>query len=723
MKAIWKALIGLFCVTGVAVSIGSYAYLSSAAIDKGSVILDEGDDMEISNGRFTFKVEKSSLRFTLSSSTRSWDSGSIDESDETITSLREAFLISPVTVYALSPTGGESSFSMWDEGHRESTRVSLYGEGDGLVAKVSMIDGRRASPNLSLSFNLHYALHDDGLSISVDSIQEKEGSNKLSRLVIYPGFGSSYKQNDGYILVPDGSGAIIDLSKPSDAQSALQLTTYGKDFAVNSSKRSYYSAEQLAFPMYGIASENSSLMAMVEGGEEYSELNAKVAGMVDNYNCAYFRFLFRDVVYQYQGLDTFKTVPQEEMNSFAPSIRYQLYDEKLDYGEYAGEYRGYLLGKGLLSNALSADPKLHLDFLMADAKKALFGEELVPVSNAEEVGEMMDELATLGNEFDVSLRGFTAGGLGHSYPYAFPVEGAIGGNNGIRELTSSLHQQGIATHLDVDLLRSVEGKGASGNDLALNVSQKKVTTNDYVNGTSSEFLRVVPSKTASLLQEYEKKAEELGIDGFDFASIGFDLFSTFFHEVNTRSQSKAIYEEAISLFGLKKHMRKPNLYMLRHCDAYLEASIGSSSFLIESESIPFVPMLLSGRMNLYSAPVNLNYLGKKQLLQMVDYGICPSYLLTKAETMELLDCEASSYVHSSEFDLWKEDVKSAYQMVINTLKQVKGALFSSREQIAPSVYRDVYSNGKDIIVNYGTDPYIVGTTEVPSLGSAVVEHE
>ena len=723
MKAIWKAIITLSVVTAVAASVGSYAYLSHALANTEPEVSGGEDYMEASNGTYTLKLDRSTLHFTVSSASHTWDSGSIDPSDESITSLREAFLVSPATIYSLSPTGGETSFSMFDSGHAPSTTVRLSSEPNGIRARISVIDGKRAAPSLSMTFNIHYLLEQDGLTLRIDGIEENpESTNKLSRIALYPGFGSSYKLNPGYMLIPDGSGAIIDLSKKTDAQSALQLSTYGKDFAVNSSKRSYYAAEQLSLPMFGIAGEESSLMAVVESGQEYSELNAKVMGMADDYNCAYFRFLFRDVVYQYQGMDQFKTVPQEVMNSFEPCVHYKLYDSALSYGEYASEYRSYLQGKNLLPKS-SSSAKLRLDFLMADSKKALFGEDLVKMTSADDVRNIVNELYSTGNRYEVSLRGYTAGGLSHSYPYSLPVDGAIGGNNGVRALVSDLHDKGISTNLQVDMLRSLEGKGASGNDLALNVSQKQVTTNDYVNGTSNEFQRLVPSKTVSLMKEYERRAGELGVDGFDFQSLGFDLYSTFFHEVNTRSQSKKAYIDAASAFELRRHMRKPNLYMLPYCEGYLDAPIGCSSFLIETESIPFLSMLLSGKVNLYSSPVNLNYLGQKQLLQMIDYGVCPSYLLTKEETMLLIDSPTSSFVHTSEYSLWKDDMTAAYSFVIDTLKQVDGATFSSREQISKDVYRNCYSNGKDIIVNYGSTPYEIGGKEVPSLGSAVIDHE
>ena len=299
MKIIPKLLI----LTAIALPIGTSAAVAGYRIAKETAkaapatFKEEGDFYILENDNYKFKLDSYNLSFTVSKGEATWDSGHIDPNDEEITSLREAFLTNPITVYSYNSSGGESNFSIFDSNHASTTTVfrSKVDEAKGTFSmKVTTLDGKRASPNLNLSFVINYTLCDDGLEISVTNIEEKDCANTLSKLAIYPGFGMSYKLNDGYFLLPDGNGALVDLSKPTHGQSAMQLVTYGRDIGISASSRSMTSPYQLSMPMYAICDNEKAMMTTVESGQEYSELNSKVAGMIDEYNATYFRFIFKE---------------------------------------------------------------------------------------------------------------------------------------------------------------------------------------------------------------------------------------------------------------------------------------------------------------------------------------------------------------------------------------------------------------------------------------------
>lgn len=678
-----------------------------------SNITQDGDYMIMENDDYKFKLDTYNLKFTITKGSVTWDSGSISPEDEDITSLREAFLTSPATIYSYNSNGGESSFSLFDTNH--PVTPSIRQKLNKITARVSVIDGRRSDPNLKISFSINYALINDGLEISITDIEQDESKNTLSKIAIYPGFGMSYKLNNGYFLIPDGSGALVDLSTPTHGQSALQLNTYGKDIGISTSSRSYTSPEQLSMPMYAICDEEKAMMTTVDGGQEFSELNAKVAGMIDDYNAAYFRFIFKETTYQYMGISETnrKAVPQKEANQFEPIVQYHLYDEKLEYYDVAKKYQSYLLRNDLLSNKKSGEASLRLEFLMGENKKALFGKEVFNMTSTNYIKNKVDELLTNGNDLSISLKGYSSSGYGGSYPYSFPA--TQGGN--YQELSSYLKDKGVDVNYTVDVVRSFSGD--HGAKLAMNMSQKLISTGDYVNGTSETFYRINPEESANLIKEYAQRVNSYNGSGLDFTSLGFDLFSTYYHQNNSRTTSIEKYQNSLKDVSIKKNMRKPNLYMFSYFDNYLEAPTSSSGYLMESESIPFISLVLSGYKSFTSSPINLNYLGDKQLLEMIDYNICPSFLLTEKDTTELIDSPSSSYIYSSVYDVWKEDIISSYDKVVKTLKQVEGSCFVKREKIDKKVFKNTYENGKSIVVNYFSESVIVDGREVKGLSSEV----
>ena len=716
-----KVLTKIIILASVALPVGASATVAGVKMYQNNNIVSNNIDMDgdyyvMSNDDYTFRLNSTDLKFTITKGSVTWNSGEIKEEDrEEITSLREAFLTSPVTIYSYNSSGGESSFSLFDTNHPVSPRIIT--KNNKITAKVAVTDGRKTDPTLKLSFSINYALTSDGLDISITDIEEGEGKNTLSKMVIYPGFSMSHKLVDGYFLIPDGSGAIVDLSTPTHGQSAIQLRTYGNDIGISASSRNYYSPEQLSMPMYAICDNEKAVMATVESGQEYSELNSKVAGMIDDYNCSYFRFIFKDTTYQYMGISETnrKAVPQNTTNQFEPAIRYHLYDEKLEYYDIAKKYRSYLLDNHLLDGTQKQDVSLKLEFLMSENKKALFGKEVFNMTSPNYIKNKIKDLLTVGSDLSVSLRGYSSNGYGGSYPYSFPVSSS----SDYKSLGKYLSDNDIDLSYTVDVVRSFSKE--HGDKLAMNMSQKLITSSDYVNGTSSNFYRLNPKETTSLITSYSQKVKSNHANGMDFTSIGFELFSTYYHEENTRTTSSEKYTQSVKDLDVNVNMRKPNLYMFPYFTNYLDAPTSSSGYMMETASIPFLSMVLSGYKTFYSSPINLNYLGEKQLLEMVDYNICPSFLLTEKDTTKLIDSPTSSYIYSSVYDIWESDIINSYHKVVNALKQVEGSAFVKREQISNKVFKNTYDNGKYIIINYSNDPITVSDREVKGLSSEVFE--
>ena len=714
-----KILHKLLLLTALALPVGASAGIAAYQINKNnksvqSDIHQDGDYYVMESSDYTFKIDAFDLSFTIQKGEKIWNSGKVEETDEEITGLRKAFLTNPVTIYSYNSSGGESNFSIFDTNHKATTTVVVSPRSNKITAKVSVLDGKRATPTLKMSFNINYALIEDGLSISITDINEDEGNkNTLSKMAIYPGFGMSYQLNDGYFLIPDGSGALIDLSTKTHAQSSMQLTTYGKDFGIAANNRTYYSPEQLSMPMYAICDSTKAMMTTVESGQEYSELNASVYGVSDNYNVSYFRFNFKEITYQYLGLSESnrRSVPQEKRNDFEPELHYHLYDEKLEYYDVAKKYQSYLFDNKLLSKDKYSDTSLRLEFLMQENKKALFGKETIHMTSTDFIKDKVQSLLDVGNDFSVTLRGYTSGGFGGSYPYSFSSTPSY------KDLGEYLGEHNVDLNFNVDVVRSFSDN--HGNKLAMNMSQKLISTADYVNGTGESFYRVNPNESANLVKEYEKKITNNHGTGFDFTSLGFDLFSTYYHEENTRTSSIGVYQSALNDVAIKKNMRKPNLYMFPYFNNYLDAPTSSSGYVLETESIPFLAMVLSGYKSFYSSPINLNYLGEKQLLQLIDYNVCPSFLLTEKDTTKLIDSPASSYIYSSVYDVWENDIINSYHKVIDVLKQVEGSCFIKREMLSKQVYKNTYENGKSIVINYSSEPVTVEGREVKAMSSEV----
>ena len=636
MKVLTKLIIS--CSTLALISAGTLsAYAISNAKEERNVTRSGfGSDIyEVSSNGFDLKVDKASLYFEITKNGKTWNSGKKDESDTTTTSLRTSFLESPVSIYFLTPNGAESYYSLNDENHGPYNRITFTGKPNGFKARINTFDGQRAKPSLSLTFSLNLTINKDGVNISITDIEEKESSNKLSGMAIYPGFGSSYGLNNGYFLIPDGSGALIDLSKKSNAQSAIKLATYDYDYGISTKTRKITTSQILSLPMYAVQSETAGIMAKVTEGAEFSELNSKVAGIGDNYNYTYFNFRYRDFYYSYQGNSetTKRTVPQEEINVMNPTVSYSLFDKEMKYYDYAQEYQKYLISNNLLTKSNNLSANTRLEYLMAENEPGLFGKQIVKMTST---GYIKDSVESLdGDKYTVSLLGYSNGGLSGSYPNCFPIETQVASKHEFKHLANELAEKGIKTSYVVDYVRAYEDANVRSKDLAMNKSMKYITSSDYYNGTAATFNRLTLDATKAKIEDGAKHLKDLGGTGFDFMSLGSALYSNHFNKVTTRTDAINEYKNMLDDFEADVSLRKPNQYMFNHFDNYLSMPLESSHFLIETDDVPFLQMVLSGYKNMFVNSINLNFVNDNLFLNMVDYGVLPSYLVTEKDPIEL----------------------------------------------------------------------------------------
>ena len=157
--------------------------------------------------------------------------------------------------------------------------------------------------------SLEYSFNEDG-SLSVrlpaNSISFDETVYNLEYITPLQYFGSGDLREDGYVFVPDGSGAIIDYEDFYEVDGRKQnlsitLSVYGDDFAY--SVPSGFHREQVTMPVYGIVSKepsnvytericakeklDSGFFAILEEGASLATLNAKFGGVAHHLSSVY----------------------------------------------------------------------------------------------------------------------------------------------------------------------------------------------------------------------------------------------------------------------------------------------------------------------------------------------------------------------------------------------------------------------------------------------------
>ncbi|MDE7279635.1 MAG: hypothetical protein K2N26_07925, partial [Oscillospiraceae bacterium] len=113
-----------------------------------------------------------------------------------------------------------------------------------------------------------YTLHDDYMSLNVVTadIDEKTASKITTNLTFMSTFGAADTEEEGYFVIPDGSGAVINFKNGKAGYRVYKGKVYGRDItAVSTTKPT--TSRQVYLPMYGIVKGDSGMMVVADKGD------------------------------------------------------------------------------------------------------------------------------------------------------------------------------------------------------------------------------------------------------------------------------------------------------------------------------------------------------------------------------------------------------------------------------------------------------------------------
>ena len=148
--------------------------------------------------------------------------------------------------------------------------------------------------------------------------------------------------------------------------------------------------------------------------------------------------------------------------------------------------------------------------------------------------------------------------------------------------------------------------------------------------------------------------------------------------------------------------------------------IVSADFDKSDYSIPFVPMVLSGRVQYTGDTINLSNAERQDLLQMIEAGAGAYYTLT-AEQYD--DISYSSYMeyYSTKYDNVKDIVSNSYSYLSKALNSVYGLKIVKHTILAKDVNMVTYEDGTRIVVNYNDSDYSANGVSCKANDYAVIK--
>ena len=596
-------------------------------------------------------------------------------------------------------------------------------------------------PEYGFLVPVHITLCDTGVEISVITAQFEE-TNELFRLIsvdVAPYFHAALDTEEGYILLPDGSGTLLDWHHVVDPSVEYKQYVYGRDASIVMTERSAQT-QTVRLPVFGILWGDTACTAILTEGASRATLNATAAGKRNAYSNAYAEFLYRDsaLVKIEKKNQTVTIIEDSHTTVPTQTVRYCLMSGKnLSYVDMANAYRNYLLTEGgVTPDAGDRGAPLVLE-LWGGVMKQQFVmgfpvEQVVPLTTFEDAAAIVSRLKDGGvDNVLIHYTQWQKDATGAPIRTSLPVEDNLGGSRALADLLNS-DADLLSVYLDVNVNRMAASTWGyhTKSDSASSVRRDPAMQYFYAPNTgkadiSSPIFHLKVPKMVATAKKITESADKYPVSGLATSYLGDLLYSDFSKNAVTRDISEAVWQDALNILQSATGsllVSGGNAYALPYADLILDAPMTDSSLLLTSRAVPFYQIALHGVVDLSVTALNEEQDMTQAFLKAVETGSCLKWRWIARNEDELVETDYNDII-SARYENWIDDAVSQYLQAAPLLERVADQTVVSHELLTESgdLVRIVWSDGTEVLVNYSNSDATAGGMTVPARSFAVKE--
>lgn len=611
----------------------------------------------------------------------------------------------------LTDKATESALTMSDNGFEASVR---FGE-SGIELKYQV---------LLTDEGVKVLLHPEDIKDFEPAAEDKkERPKRLVSVTFFPFLGSTKAgEQEGYFLIPDGDGALVNFEKTyENITSGYQKKYYGSDAGLKpdfNNQSFIRTPKTLNSPLYGIVHgiKDNGLFVSIEKGSSNAELIMNPAGVRTDFYYITNRFIFRQPYLHMVNTTTSSLVMQEAITEADVQMDIDLLGgEEADYLGIAKHYRNQLSEEGMFpKKAVSEEVPLMLDVLMSSVKPGIFFNKIVPMTTIEQLQTITSQVKASGvDRTIVSATGLFKDTITVNSKDRFRLKWKIGKLDELKALADSMSEQGDLLTAEMDYYAHSYKKYA---DIEPKTDLIYMMNKNYLYFDHKVGLKKVKS-TLLNSQGFDKyvkadtdKLTDLGIQGITMnlplgASSYGDQFIS--REASFEQIAGTLQEAGEAMGNIYIYQEQGTPAIIAGASGVKNISMETSLYPYITDSIPFTSLVYHGSIDLFSQ--TLNTIGDPDVrkLKMVEWGIYPAFDLTYEDAGKLLYSD-DWYLVSSRYSDWKNEILENYSFVNGALKYVTGEIITDHQVLKAGVVKVTYSNQVSIIVNYTEQGYIDG---------------
>ncbi len=606
---------------------------------------------------------------------------------------------------------------------------------DDYYKDLEYIADTKAAKTAVFNASIIYRIEDGDLVVEVPYEDLRCYSDyPMTYISVLPALGATSTADAGYMIVPDGGGAVINYNNGKISQNSYYANMYGWDWG--SERRQAVNETRCTFPLYAMTDGEDSFLCILEGNSSYAGISADISGRanINSYNTCFARYIVLHSDQYDVSAKSNNRVYIYEQNIPEGSIvqRYRFLNTN-DYSEMASVYRDYLIKRyPSLTTLENTDMPVSIEVLGAidktEQRAGLPQKVEIPMTTFSQGTEMMNSLLESGiRNLKLVYTGWSNGGLKQKVLTGVHTVGSLGGETELKKLIQSAKDKGVSLYLDGAVEFAYDSDLFDGfiafRDAAKFTTRDKILLYPYSTiwytpmKWYDSFYLVKPDYMQMCAQNLINKLEELGAEGVMFRDVGSILSADYNpKEFVSRETSKQLQLDIMASAeekGLKVGTKLGMDYALTNTDLVTEMDLSGGSYSIVDSQIPFYQIALHGLLEYTGSTINLSGDYKTQLLKAAEYGAGLNFSLMSEGARILQDSYYSGYFASS-YSEWGDfavELATEYQTAMSGLGNIR---MVGHERITEKVSVTRYENGACVYVNYGDAPYSADGITVPA---------
>ena len=607
-------------------------------------------------------------------------------------------------------------------------------------ADKSLNSTERTTDKSVFNVSIVYRLDGDDLLVEVPLAEmEYQDDKPIYSLTVLPYFGAGTTEEEGFLLVPEGGGALINFNNGKTTQNSYYANVYGWDMCIDRS--AVVHETRTYFNTFGISETDNSFLCILEEGAPYAAIQADISGRYNTYN-------YVNAVYSIAQRE------QYDVSALANGTMYmyleQLPDEVLtqryrfiasgSYVDMANVYRGYMqdkYGSDMVMRDETETP-VALEIVGAvDKVKQVLG---VPVSRPlklttyEEAEAIATELYGEGlSNMRVKLTGWMNGGVQQKMLSRVRTISALGSKSDLKNMVKNVEAFGAEVYLDGTTHYAQDSNLLNEfsvlSDAARFISKEKAELYSYSAITYAQrdsqdpYYLLHADKILEMTDNLVKGAEKFGAN-ISLNDTGYVLSSDFYRK-KTVSRQQAMEMQSqqlkeISDSGMGIMTRMGNDYAIMYTDIVTGMDLNGSEYSIVDTFIPFYQLALHGYVDYTGDALNLAGETQEELLRSAEYG-AGLYFTVMNESPFALQKTLYTEYFGAEYSAWHDRIVSIYSRYNEELGHTFNQHMTDHISFSDELKCTVYEDGTRVYVNYSYNDAEADGHRVPARDYLVVK--